>query len=142
MVNLQGIPAGGFTTVGQIVGTNSVQFHPGQTGMDVAIELLSTHASGGPVVDGRSRLLGFVSEFDLLRAHEQGKDLRKVTVEEIMSDHPGAVHESTPIEEAFKLMEERHWLTLPVEKDGQVRYSVTRHDLLRACTGLGLGAEI
>lgn len=140
-MSLQGIPAGGFTTVGQIVGTNVVRFHPGQTGMDVALELLSTHMSGGPVVDIRNHLVGFVSEFDLLRAHKEGRDLRKVTVEEIMSDHPGAVHESTSIEEAFELMKERHWLTLPVEKNGEVRYSVTRHDLLRACTGLGPGTE-
>lgn len=138
---LQGIPAGGFTTVGQIVGTNAVRFHRGQTAMEVALELLSTHMTGGPVVDGRNRLMGFVSEFDLLRAYERGKDLRKATVEEIMSDHPWAVHESTTIGEAFRLMEERHWLTLPVEKNGEVRYSVTRHDLLRACTGLGPGAE-
>ena len=33
-----GIPAGGFKTVGQIVGTNAIQFHSGQDGMAITIE--------------------------------------------------------------------------------------------------------
>ena len=58
-----------------------------------------------------------------------------------MSKSPIAVHESTTISEAVKIMKERHVLNLPVEKNGKVAYSVTRHDLLRARVGLGPDIE-
>jgi hypothetical protein len=38
-------------------------------------------------------------------------------------------------------MKEKNLLHLPVEKNGKVTYSVTRHDLLRARIGLGLDIE-
>ena len=62
----QGTPAGGFKTVGQIVGTNDLRFHAKQSGLAIAIELLSLHASGALVVDDTGRFIGFVGEFDLL----------------------------------------------------------------------------
>ena len=46
---------------------------------------------------------------------------------------------STKIADAAKMMEEHRVLNLPVEKDGVVAYSVSRHDFLRAWIGLGLG---
>jgi len=52
-----------------------------------------------------------------------------------------AVHESTSITDAIRLMKEKNLLHLPVEKNGKVTYSVTRHDLLRARIGLGLDIE-
>ena len=39
------------------------------------------------------------------------------------------------------MMEEKRLLNLPVEKDGTIRYTLTRHDLLRAWIGLGLDIE-
>jgi len=44
----------------------------------------------------------------------------------------------TPLKEVARIMEGRHLLTLPVEQDGKVLYSVTRKDLLRAWVGMGL----
>jgi predicted transcriptional regulator len=49
--------------------------------------------------------------------------------------------ESTSIADAIKLMKEKHLLNIPVIKQGQVAYSVTRHDLLRARIGLGPSIE-
>ncbi len=46
-----GIPAGGFKTVGQIVGANAIQFGFGQDRMEITISMLSAHVSGAPVVD-------------------------------------------------------------------------------------------
>ena len=49
---------------------------------------------------------------------------------------------STKIADAAKQMEEHSVLNLPVKSDGKVAYSVSRHDLLRAWIGLGLGMGI
>lgn len=140
-MSVEGVVSGGYKTVGQIVATNDVRFRPRQSALAIAVELLSSHLSGAPVVDEKGKCIGFVSEFDVFKAIEAGKDLSKVSAQEIMNTTPIAVHESTPISNAVKLMEEKHLLNLPVERNGTVAYSVTRHDLLRAMIGLGLDIE-
>jgi len=138
---IEGVPAGGFTTIGQIDGTNEVQFRAKQSGLAVAVELLTSHVSGAPVVDDEDRFIGFVSEFDLLGAIESGKDLSRVTVDQIMNKDHFVADASTTISAAIRLMKEKHLLNMPVIKEGKVAYSVTRHDLLRARIGLGPGIE-
>jgi predicted transcriptional regulator len=136
-----GTPAGGLRTVGQITATNNLIFRTGQNGMSVALELLSTHTPGAPVVDDRDEFVGFISEFDVLATLEAGKDLSEVKAEDIMAHDRIAVTADTTIEQAVKTMEDKRLLNLPVKKNGKVTYSVTRHDLLRAWIGLGVGIE-
>lgn len=138
---LPGVPAGGLRRVGQIRGTNDLIFHAGQDGMAVALELLSTHTPGAPVVDEHNEFIGFISEVDVLRALEAGKDLSKLIAEDIMVRDRIAVTSETTIEVAVKIMEEKRLLNLPVTQNGRVAYSVTRHDLLRAWIGLGTTGE-
>lgn len=138
---LPGVPAGGLRTVGQIRGTNDLILHLGQNGMTVALELLSSHTPGAPVVDEHDKFVGFVSEIDVLRALESGIDISKLNAEHIMAREHIAVTAETTIEDAVKLMEERRLLNLPVTQQGKVAYCVTRHDLLRAWIGLGTTGE-
>ncbi|HJU05381.1 MAG TPA: CBS domain-containing protein [Nitrospiraceae bacterium] len=140
-MSIDGIPAGGFKTLGQIVGTNDLRFRPEQNAMEVASDLLSAHTTGAPVVNENGVFIGFISEVDLLRALETGKDLNNLTAAEVMTTCPVAAHDYTPIADAVKFMEQYGLLILPVQKNGVVSYSVTRHDLLRAWAGIGLGVE-
>jgi predicted transcriptional regulator len=109
--------------------------------MGVAVELLSTHTPGAPVVDERGEFIGFVSEFDILRALEAKKDLNQLMAGDVMAKDRIAVTEDTSIEDVVKLMEEKRLLNLPVKINGKVAYSITRHDLLRAWIGLGVDIE-
>jgi CBS domain-containing protein len=109
--------------------------------MGVAVELLTTHTPGAPVVDEQGDFIGFVSEFDILRALEAEKDLNRLTAEDVMAKDRIAVTEDTSIDEAVKIMEDKRLLNLPVRKNGKVAYSITRHDLLRAWIGLGVSIE-
>ncbi len=136
-----GVPVGGFKKVGQIVGTNELRFHRGHSALAVAVELLTTHTPGAPVVDDAGQYIGFISEFDLLKALQANKDLNQLTAEAIMAKDRITVTEGTTIEDAVKVMEEKRLLNLPVERDGRVLYTLTRHDLLRAWIGLGLDIE-
>jgi CBS domain-containing protein/transcriptional regulator with XRE-family HTH domain len=142
VVNQPGVPVGGFKTIGQINPTNSLCFKEDRNGLMVALDLLATHTAGAPVVDDRMRYLGFINEFDVMRALDNGKDLSKLQAKDIMRKARLTVTDSTPISQAARLMEEHHVLSLPVEKDGTVLYSVMRHDLLRARIGLGVGMGI
>ena len=136
-----GVPVGGFKTVGQIHATNDLVFQRNQNAMGVAVELLSTHTPGAPVLDDRGEFIGFISEFDVLRALEADKDLNQLTAEQIMVKDRIFVTDGTSIEDAVKLMEEKRLLNLPVKVNGKVTYSITRHDLLRAWIGLGIDIE-
>jgi predicted transcriptional regulator len=136
-----GVPEGGFKTVGQIRATNELVFRRDQNAMGVAVELLTTHTSGAPVVDDQGDFMGFVSEFDILRALGAGKDLNRLTAEDVMVKDRISVSEDTSIDEAVKIMEDKRLLNLPVSKNGKVAYSITRHDLLRAWIGLGVSIE-
>lgn len=138
---MEGVPAGGFRTLGEIDGTNGLRFRTQQTALDIALELLSSHTSGAPIVNEAGKFVGFVSEFDLLGAIESGQDLSKITADKLMNKDHFVADESTSIADAIRLMKEKHLLNIPVIKQGQVAYSVTRHDLLRARIGLGPGIE-
>jgi len=141
-MNKPGVPVDGLNAIGQIDATNPLVFHAGQNGMEIALALLSTHTAGAPVVDQNGRYLGFINEFDLMRVLADEKDLNTLIAEDLMRIGPVAVHSSTSIADAARRMEEQCVLNLPVEEDGTVAYSVTRHDLLRAWIGLGLGMGI
>jgi CBS domain-containing protein len=138
-MNTTGVPVGGLKTVGQIVATNTLTFHAEQNGLAIAVELLSTHTAGAPVVDHEGKYLGFINEFDVMKALSLGRELSSLVAEDLMRIGPIAVHASTTIADAAQRMDEQCVLNLPVEKDGRVAYSVSRHDLLRAWIGLGLG---
>jgi CBS domain-containing protein len=141
VMTMEGVPAGGFRTLGQIDGTNGLRFQPEETALAIALELLSSHETGAPIVNDAGRFVGFVSEFDLLGAIESGQDLSKVTADRVMNKNHYVADESTTIGDAIRLMNEKHLLSIPVIKQGQVAYSVTRHDLLRARIGVGPGIE-
>lgn len=134
-MTMPGIPSGGYKTVGQIDGTQDLRFPAKQSGLAIARELLSSHTPGAPIVDDTGKFIGFVSAFDLIGAIESGKDLRKVTADQIMNKEHSVVDESTTISNAVELMKQEHLLLLPVIKQGKVAYSLTRHDLLRARMG-------
>ena len=136
-----GVPAGGFKTIGQVRATNDLVFTRKQNAMGIAVELLTTHTPGAPVVDKEGKFAGFISEFDILRALEAGKDLNRLAAEDIMVKDRIAVTDETSFDEAVKLMEDKRLINLPVERNGKVVYSITRHDLLRAWIGLGVDIE-
>jgi CBS domain-containing protein len=129
-------------TVGEILATNTTRFTSDANAISIALTLLSTHKSGAPVVDENGKFIGFVSEFDLLKAIESGKDLRTLKVQDIMGKDLQAVSESTSIEEAVKRMEKMHLMNLPVvDSEGIVTHTISRHDLLRVSLGADLGIE-
>lgn len=136
-----GVPAGGFKTVGQIHGTNNLVVRWNQNAMDVAVELLASHTSGAPVVDEQGAFIGFISEFDILRVLKAKKDLNQLMAEEVMVKEHISVRNDTSIDEAVSIMETERLLSLPVETNGKVSHSITRHDLLRAWIGLGMDTE-
>jgi acetoin utilization protein AcuB len=94
-----------------------------------------------PVVDKKDRLIGMVTEKELLYAspspvtslsmHEITYLLSKLTVDEVMTRKPVIVAEDTPIEDAATLMVDHKVGSLPVMRGQQLVGIITETDLFR-----------
>jgi CBS domain-containing protein len=105
---------------------------PRAIGRDLALQLLSEMHSGLRVVDGRGKVIGVVTEFDLLRAVHEGKDLQTVKAEEIMSRTVVCARENDALDDIIAKMMEHHIIRLPVVgADGKPIGVIARADLLR-----------
>lgn len=108
-----------------------IAVRPKAVGRDLVLKLLSGTFSGLPVVDENSIVIGIVTEFDLIKAKQEGKDLDTVKAQEIMSRPPITVRESAPIEEIIGTMMEHRIIRVPVVKeDGKLVGIISRSDLL------------
>jgi CBS domain-containing protein len=102
-------------------------------GSDLALQLVSGMCSGLPVVDERdSHVIGVVTEFDLLKAAQEGKDLQLVKAEDIMSPVPITVEADTAVEEVIKKMIDNAVIRIPVVDKGKLVGIIARTDILVA----------
>ena len=145
-------------TVADVMSHNPVVVKP-ETPLQEAIKILAERRiSGLPVVDNDGKLLGIISETDLMW-QETGvtppayimfldsviylqnpavyeRDLHKAlgqTVGEVMSKNPVTVSPEKSVKQAAQLMHDRNVHRLPVLDDGgQVIGILTRGDIIRA----------
>jgi CBS domain-containing protein len=103
---------------------------PRAIGRDLALQLLSGMYSGLPVVDANHHVIGVVTEFDLLKAVQDGKDLQTVKAEEIMGTPAVCVEEEDPIEAVIAKMTTHHIIRVPVIRDGKLAGVISRADIL------------
>ncbi len=97
---------------------------------DIAAELLDSGYAAVPVVSREGRLVGVVSEQDLLRALPGPLRLEEIKAKEIMT-RTLVIGEETSLDEASKIFEDTRLQCLPVVRDGILIGTITRHDLLR-----------
>lgn len=96
--------------------------------------LVKRKVSGAPVLDARGRLVGLVTEFDLLLALDyigEGVRVTKIMKTEIVSVRP-----DTPLAEARDLFLRHQLRRVPVLSRGKVVGVLSRRDLLRVELGL------
>jgi acetoin utilization protein AcuB len=96
----------------------------GETSVKEALGIIQKHKLRHlPVLDERGRLVGIVSEKDLLRADA---DIR---VEKVMTHEVITVTEYTALEEAARIMADHRISSLPVMRDGKLVGIITETDL-------------
>ncbi len=100
-------------------------------GRDLAVKLLSGMYSGLPVVE-EGKVVGVVTEFDLLKAVKEGKDLQLIFAEDIMTKDPICVEEETSVKEIIELMTENNIIRVPVVRKEKLIGVISRCDILNS----------
>lgn len=123
-------------TVGEVMTREVAHAGRDTTFADLMLLLDRRRVSGVPVVDDDDKVLGVVSEADLIR--HQAADVREsrrpdaVTVEGLMSTPAVTVHPEQQVPDAARVMERHHVNRLPVvDEEDRLIGIITRHDLLR-----------
>jgi CBS domain-containing protein len=99
-------------------------------GRDLAIQLLSGVSTGIPVVELNGSVVGIVTEFDLLKAVQEGKNLEEVEAGQIMTECPVCVEEDAPAEEVIGKMIEYRIIRIPVVRENKLVGMIARADIL------------
>ena len=101
---------------------------------DVARVLVAAHHGGVPVVDADHRVVGFITELDVLDALLRG-ETEDTVARELMS-HPVIVaDEFMPTDEVMGLFREGRIHHLPVVRGGKLVGIITPHDVLEHFVG-------
>lgn len=140
-----------------IMTRNVITASPDTRVADIARLLAERHVSGVPVVDG-GKVVGIVSEGDLVRRSEIGTDrhggswwLRLFRTEtpidfvrahgqkarDIMTARVVSVGEDTPVNEIADIFESKHIKRVPVISGGKLVGIVSRANLVRAIASAG-----
>ena len=106
---------------------------PHHTFNDAANLMNDRHFRHCVVVDSQRRVLGVISDRDILRALARNPNSRSKSVDQIMTRNPITAKRATPIVDAVSKMVAKRINCLPVvEDDGTVCGIVTSTDLLRS----------
>lgn len=107
-----------------------LSLRPDMTLAEIARVLVGTKHGGAPVVDEHTRVIGFLSEVDVLDAL-LGQRGETATARDIMS-HPVLVaDEFMPVDEVMSLLREGNIHHLPVVRQERLVGIITPHDVLR-----------
>jgi CBS domain-containing protein len=145
-----------YGTASSVMSKNVVTVKPYTSIRQAARVMATNHVSGVPVVDDDGRLLGMVSEIDLLRSRTataereswwlnmlaEGEKMSPDYIEYVrtgndmvrlvMQPDVTAVAEDTPLSEVAQLIVDKGIKRLPVVTNGRIVGIVSRADLVRA----------
>ena len=100
---------------------------------DIALQLMNGLYSGMPVTDDDGKVVGIITEIDLLNAIVEGKELEKTVASDIMTTEVISVNPDMNLSEIIKIMNEKKIIRVPVvSKEGKLRGVVSRCDILQA----------
>lgn len=143
--------------VGDLMSKVPITLSPGDRVGDAVVAFVDNWINGAPVVDAEGRLVGILTDGDLVRAlavqlgtaiDDEGWDLAELLAEadedmatrmfelasrpvgELMTTDVIAIEDDAPVARATRLMTENMLRRLPVVRDGKVVGVITRSDLV------------
>ena len=117
-------------TVSQLM-QDAVTTVPAHTDLSTIASLMTRRNLGSlPIVEQDGTLLGIVTEYDLLQAMIEGRDLRRLSAMEIMSTVPVTVTENQTLVQVAELFQDRYITRVPVVRNKKLVGILARRDLL------------
>lgn len=124
-------------TVADVMCTE-VQCARARTKGDVLASMMIEGFGSIPILDDSRRLIGIVSEHDLLAALAERRNLSEVSAESVMSCNPYAVRPETDLGTLVHVLRASDLIRAPVvDAEGILIGIVARRDILRAYVGCG-----
>jgi CBS domain-containing protein len=106
-------------TVGDVMAKDALTVEPSDTIGEAAEKMHEGDVGAVIVVEDMVRIVGIITERDLLRAIAQRARPADARVRQWMTTNPVTIDPDTPIEDAAKIMFDRNFRHLPVVKDGR-----------------------
>jgi len=135
--------------VDRVMTKNVITVTP-ETTVEAAIHCLLKHQiSGAPVVDAKGKLVGIISEYQLLSLIHREDVTRQTPVGELMTTDVVTIDLSTPLVDVAQAFVSLRIRRLPVVEKGRLVGLVSRRDVLRFAVSegrehaelMGFGAE-
>jgi predicted transcriptional regulator len=102
----------------------TITIAPDASVREAARRLSGYNISGMPVVDGAGRMVGIITQADLIS--KEGK-----TVADLMTQRVVSVAEDTTVDEAARILTVNRFKRVPVVRDGRLVGIVSRADIVR-----------
>lgn len=110
-----------------------------QTKADVLASQMIEGFGAVPIVDERQRLIGIVSEHDLLASLEKGQAWNQVAAGDIMAPNPYSVRQETELGTLIHVLRASQMIRVPVvDAEGKLIGIIARRDILRGYLNYGL----
>lgn len=117
-------------TASDVMTKELVTVLPDTTAEEAILTLLKYKISGAPVVDAGGRLVGIVSEYQLLSViYDEGFKLQPV--KDLMTKEVLSVSSETQLTEIANLFIVHRIRRLPVLEDGELVGQISRRDIIR-----------
>lgn len=118
------------TKAADIMTTNVITAKKDMVLTDVRALLLRWHISAMPVVDNEDKMVGIVSEIDLVNLTFDG-NARDTIVEEVMVTDTISFSPNTELADLVQTFSKRHLRRVPIIDKGKVVGIMSRRDILR-----------
>lgn len=118
------------TKAADIMTTNVITAKKDMVLTDVIALLLRWHISAMPVVDNEDKMVGIVSEIDLVNLTFDG-NARDTIVEEVMVTDIISFSPNTELADLVQTFSKRHLRRVPIIDKGKVVGIMSRRDILR-----------
>lgn len=99
---------------------------------DVATQLVTNELSGMPVAAPDGRVVGVITESDIVRTLIQRKRLEHLTAADVMTGPPITVDVNAPHEDVMKSLEDQRIVRVPVTDENTLVGIISRRDVIRA----------